>query len=75
MPTFEKLAPVARKSFDLEFKPEVTAEELHATLDRLLELAGCPACGLNGIDIRFAPEFDLRAKLDLPSLATARLLG
>ncbi|MFN2588094.1 MAG: hypothetical protein ABR613_08255 [Actinomycetota bacterium] len=31
---------------------EVAASEIHAALDRIFEMNGCPACGLIGIDLR-----------------------
>lgn len=29
------------------------ADHIHAALDKIFELHGCPACGLNGLDISF----------------------
>jgi len=29
----------------------VKADHVHAALDKIFELHGCPACGLNGLDI------------------------
>ena len=33
----------------LAVKPGVSAKSVHAALDRIFELAGCTACGFNGI--------------------------
>ena len=48
---------------NLEFTPRVTSKELHVALDRLLDISGCPQCGLNGIDIRFSRILDLKKEL------------
>lgn len=34
-------------------KREIKSDELHAALDRILDLHGCPTCGLNGLDVLF----------------------
>jgi hypothetical protein len=41
-------------------RKEIRAEELHAALDRILELHGCPACGLNGLDILFRHQLPIQ---------------
>jgi hypothetical protein len=50
-PAKVKLQGSVNARFDAKKHP--TAKELHATLDRILTLHGCPTCGLGGIDIRF----------------------
>jgi hypothetical protein len=50
-PAKVKLQGSVNVRFDVKKHP--TAKELHATLDRILTLHGCPTCGLGGIDIRF----------------------
>jgi hypothetical protein len=50
-PAKVKLQGSVNARFDVKKHP--TAKELHQTLDRILNLHGCPACGLVGIDIRF----------------------
>lgn len=37
------------KSVHLAVRPGVSAKTVHAALDRIFEIAGCPACGFNGI--------------------------
>jgi hypothetical protein len=50
-PGKDKLHGSVHARFDIKKPP--TAKQLHETLDRILTLHGCPACGLVGIDIRF----------------------
>jgi hypothetical protein len=45
-----KLAGSVSARFDPKRKPRL--EEVHAALDRILDLHGCSKCGLLGIDIR-----------------------
>jgi hypothetical protein len=48
-------APAAApgRTVQLALKPGIEAKAVHAALDRVFELAGCVACGLNGIlDLR-----------------------
>lgn len=57
--TFERLSHAS--SFKLTFSERVTRDELIASLDKLLAIGGCLACGLNGHDWHFHainPEFE-----------------
>jgi hypothetical protein len=33
----------------LSVERDISAESVHAALDRIFDLVGCPTCGLNGI--------------------------
>ncbi|MCC7504962.1 MAG: hypothetical protein IT259_06670 [Saprospiraceae bacterium] len=48
--TFGKLRPGAVR---VSVKRDIKSDELHAALDRILELHGCTGCGMNGLDIMF----------------------
>ena len=50
-------------SLTLAVKPGVSAKSVHAALDRIFELAGCTACGLNGI-------LDLKINVINPRVST-----
>lgn len=45
-----KLAGTVSARFDPKKQPKL--EEIHAALDRIIDLHGCTKCGLLGIDIR-----------------------
>jgi hypothetical protein len=45
-----KLAGTVSARFDPKKQPKL--EEVHAALDRILDLHGCTKCGLLGIDLR-----------------------
>jgi hypothetical protein len=50
----------------LQFRPEVTKEEVHSAIDSVLGRYGCPTCGLRGIDVQLYggdPEVGEMAKL------------
>ena len=36
----------------LQFRPEVSKDEIHAAIDSVLGRYGCPTCGLRGIDLQ-----------------------
>lgn len=44
----------------LRFREGVTLQELQDVIAKYVDLKGCPACGLNGFDIRF--EIDPRVR-------------
>jgi anaerobic selenocysteine-containing dehydrogenase len=45
--------PMPGRSVHLAVKPGVDAKTVVAALERIFELSGCPACGLNGLlDVR-----------------------
>jgi hypothetical protein len=53
----------AKRIATLDVEREVSSEDLHALLDRVLDLHGCTACGLVGIDLRFRVPDDLEEEL------------
>jgi hypothetical protein len=44
----------------LRFRESVTLQELQDVVAKFVDLKGCPACGLNGFDLRF--ELDPRVR-------------
>ncbi len=46
-------------------------------LDRILQLHGCPSCGLSGLDLRCRPEDEIfsRVAQELPNVADISRLG
>lgn len=53
---------VRRVTLDVE--REVSSEDLHGLLDRVLQLHGCTGCGLVGIDVRFRVPDPEEAKFE-----------
>ena len=54
------------KRVQLQFRPEVTKEEVHAAIDNVFGRYGCVTCGLRGIDLQLHggdPEVAELAKL------------
>ncbi len=43
-----------RGTLTVSLAHNVTSEQLHQALDRILNFAGCTHCGLQGIDLRLA---------------------
>lgn len=62
-----------KRVVDLEFGHRVTRDELVQSLDKILGMGGCTACGLQGIDINFKSRIRLKEVIDLPSLVDARI--
>ena len=38
-------------SVQLAFRDRVNVKDVHAAIDRILGIAGCPTCGLLGLDL------------------------
>ena len=53
---------IGGKSIHLAVRNGVSAKSVHAALDRIFELAGCTACGFNGI-------LDLRINVINPAIS------
>lgn len=43
-------------TIEITFEQGIAADSIYASLDKIFKLHGCPACGLNGLDLRFRPE-------------------
>ena len=41
---------------NVAFRQKVEIKDVHLVLERILTLAGCPTCGLSGIDIRMGMD-------------------
>lgn len=39
-------------SFDARYQQKISRDDLFKVVDQMLEIAGCPTCGLAGIDLR-----------------------
>lgn len=52
-------------SFDRRHVEKITKDDIWQVLDQMFEIAGCPACGLNGFDIRLETQsiFDLKTNI------------
>ena len=72
-PKFEK-GLGAKRVVELDFGHRVTRDELIQSLDKILGMAGCTACGLQGIDLNFKSRVRLREMLDTPNLLDARIV-
>ncbi|MCA8957203.1 MAG: hypothetical protein KDC87_14100 [Planctomycetes bacterium] len=70
----ESFSPLTTKQVVVDFRPAVTAKEVFAAMERIFELAGCPNCGFNGIDIRFGARFNLRDVLASENILDARVV-
>lgn len=63
-----------KRSVELDFGHRVSREELIESLDKILDMAGCTACGLQGIDINFKSRVRLKEMLDVPNLLDVRIV-
>ncbi len=43
-------------AIQLTLRNAPSAKSIHAALDKIFRLHGCPTCGLNGLDIRLRPQ-------------------
>jgi hypothetical protein len=52
LPERNLLSLAVNPRIDLEISPTITPDRIQAVLERIYKLAGCPACGLGGFDVR-----------------------
>lgn len=54
---------VMTASFDARYREKLTREDLFQVVEQMLEIAGCPTCGLSGIDFRLGldPIFEVKS--------------
>lgn len=67
------LVKAKRQQVKVVFNRNVTADQIHKSLDRIFKEGGCVTCGLGGIDIRFIPEEIFQ--LERPSTILRELEG
>ena len=60
-----KLVVGKQQKVQLVFNKNVTAEQIHQSLDRIFKESGCTGCGLGGLDLRLIPEEIFRPALQL----------
>lgn len=63
-PAINQIATIGRLrpgTIRLVVRPQIGPEEIHAALDRVLNLHGCPKCGFNGLSLLFQREDPLQA--------------
>jgi hypothetical protein len=63
-----------RRVVELDFGPRVSRDELIESLDKILHMSGCTACGLQGIDINFKSRTRLKEIIEAPNLLDARII-
>lgn len=56
---------------DIRIKKEIKAKEIHNLLDEIFKLHGCPACGLNGLDLRLIYENPIDNLINVAGVAGA----
>jgi hypothetical protein len=57
-----------RVGFDQRTRP--TLKDLYRSLEEVLNIAGCPNCGLGGLDLRFGLDQVLPLSAEVPGTAT-----
>jgi hypothetical protein len=65
-----KVSPraVIRVGFDMRARP--TFRDVYRSLEEVLRLAGCPNCGLVGLDLRFGLDQVLPLSSEVPATGT-----
>ncbi len=54
---------LAGNTIQVSVEAEVTREQLHAALDQILNVSGCPGCGLLGFDINLRGQDPITTQL------------
>lgn len=65
---------LSTRRIELDFHHQVTRDDLIHSLDKILGMAGCAACGIQGIDISFKNNLRLKELLEIPSVIGARIV-
>lgn len=66
---YEKATVRSKKltaTFDSKYQTKITREDVFAVVDQLLDIAGCPTCGLNGFDLNLEVNPVFESKIDIP---------
>lgn len=52
-------------AFDARYQAKITKADVYDVLEQMFDIAGCPNCGLSGIDLRLGldPIFDVRSQI------------
>jgi hypothetical protein len=59
---------VLRVGFDVRTQP--TLKDVYRSLEEVLNIAGCPNCGLAGLEMRFGLDHVLPLNSEVPATAT-----
>jgi len=62
------------KRIELDFHHQVSRDDLIHSLDKILGMAGCAACGIQGLDISFKNNLRLKELLEIPNVIGARIV-
>jgi hypothetical protein len=63
-----KARAVMRVGFDMRTQP--TLKDVYRSLEEVLNMLGCPNCGLVGLDLRFGLDQVLPLHSEVPAIAT-----
>jgi hypothetical protein len=65
-----KVTPRATMHVGFDQRTRPALKDLYRSLEEVLNIAGCPNCGLVGLDIRFGLDYVLPLHTDVPGTAT-----
>jgi hypothetical protein len=67
---------IAGRVVAITVEPNVTAADVHQTLDRIFHLAGCPGCGLLGFDVSLLGDPGIRQSIEeIPGVKAVELVN
>lgn len=64
---------LSNKRIELDFHHRVTRDDLIRSLDKILDMAGCVPCGIQGIDLSFKNNLRIQDLLEIPNVIGARI--
>lgn len=65
---------VSDSMIQIRVQPEITREDIHAVIDRILSLTGCRTCGLVGVDVQFFGGDPAYLLSNLPGVQDVRIV-
>lgn len=65
LPEFEK-PKLLTAAFDKRYQEKITREDVFRVVDLILDIGGCPACGLNGFDINLSVNPIFKIDTNIP---------
>jgi len=67
---------LAGNTIELSVEAKVTRDQLHAALDQILTVSGCPGCGLLGFDINLRGQDPITNQLQgIQGIKSVRLVS